>query len=42
MKELLLGESTISLEAAVLKCPNSELYLYLFWALTGNEEIKYA
>jgi hypothetical protein len=30
MKELLWGESTISLEAAVLKCPNAELYLYLF------------
>jgi hypothetical protein len=30
MKELLRGESTISLEAAVLKCPNAELYLYLF------------
>jgi hypothetical protein len=29
MKELLRGESTISLEAAVLKCPNAELYLYL-------------
>jgi hypothetical protein len=28
MKELLWGESTISLEAAVLKCPNAELYLY--------------
>jgi hypothetical protein len=27
MKELLQGESTISLEAAVLKCPNAELYL---------------
>jgi hypothetical protein len=27
MKELLRGESTISLEAAVLKCPNAELYL---------------
>jgi hypothetical protein len=26
MKELLRGESTISLEAAVLKCPNAELY----------------
>jgi hypothetical protein len=25
MKELLRGESTISLEAAVLKCPNAEL-----------------
>jgi hypothetical protein len=30
MKELLRGESTISLEAAVLKCPNAELYLYLY------------
>jgi hypothetical protein len=29
MKKLLRGESTISLEAAVLKCPNAELYLYL-------------
>jgi hypothetical protein len=29
MKELLRGESTISLEAAVLKCPNAELYLFL-------------
>jgi hypothetical protein len=29
MKELLRGENTISLEAAVLKCPNEELYLYL-------------
>jgi hypothetical protein len=29
MKELLRGESTISLEAAVLKCPSAELYLYL-------------
>jgi hypothetical protein len=29
MKELLRGESTISLGAAVLKCPNAELYLYL-------------
>jgi hypothetical protein len=29
MKELLRGESTISLEAAVLKSPNAELYLYL-------------
>jgi hypothetical protein len=28
MKELLWGESTISLEAAVLKCPNAELYLF--------------
>jgi hypothetical protein len=28
MKELLRGESTISLEAAVLKCPNAEFYLY--------------
>jgi hypothetical protein len=28
MKEL-RGESTISLEAAVLKCPNAELYFYL-------------
>jgi hypothetical protein len=27
MKELLRGESTVSLEAAVLKCPNAELYL---------------
>jgi hypothetical protein len=27
MKELLRGESTISLEAAVLKCPNAELYV---------------
>jgi hypothetical protein len=27
MKELLQVESTISLEAAVLKCPNAELYL---------------
>jgi hypothetical protein len=30
MKELLRDESTISLEAAVLKCPSAELYLYLF------------
>jgi hypothetical protein len=30
MKELLRGEITISLEAAVLKCPNAELYLYLY------------
>jgi hypothetical protein len=30
MKELLRGESTISLEAAVLKCPNAELYLFTF------------
>jgi hypothetical protein len=29
MKELLRGESTISLEAAVLKCPNAELYPFL-------------
>jgi hypothetical protein len=29
MKELLRGKSTISLEAAVLKCPNAELYLLL-------------
>jgi hypothetical protein len=29
MKELLRGESTISLEAAVLKCPNAGLYLFL-------------
>jgi hypothetical protein len=27
MKELLRGESTISLEAAVLKCRSAELYL---------------
>jgi hypothetical protein len=27
MKELLWGESTISLEAAVLKCPNAELLI---------------
>jgi hypothetical protein len=27
MKELLRRENTISLEAAVLKCPNAELYL---------------
>jgi hypothetical protein len=25
MKELLRGESTISLEAAVLKCPNAKI-----------------
>jgi hypothetical protein len=30
MKELLRGKSTISLVAAVLKCPNAELYLYLY------------
>jgi hypothetical protein len=30
MKELLRGESTKSLKAVVLKCPNAELYLYLF------------
>jgi hypothetical protein len=30
MKEIFRGESTISLEAAVLKCPNAGLYLYLF------------
>jgi hypothetical protein len=30
MKELFRGESTISLEAAVLKCLNAELYLYLY------------
>jgi hypothetical protein len=30
MKELLRGESTISLEGAVLKCPNAELYLFTF------------
>jgi hypothetical protein len=30
MKELLRDESTISLEAAVLKCPNAKLYLYLY------------
>jgi hypothetical protein len=30
MKELLRGESTISLEAAVLKGPNAEIYLYLY------------
>jgi hypothetical protein len=30
MKELLRVENTISLEAAVLKCPNAELYLYLY------------
>jgi hypothetical protein len=29
MKKLLRCESTIRLEAAVLKCPNAELYLYL-------------
>jgi hypothetical protein len=29
MKELFRGEITISLEAAVLKCPNAELYLLL-------------
>jgi hypothetical protein len=29
MKELLRGDSTIRLEAAVLKCPNAELYLTL-------------
>jgi hypothetical protein len=34
MKELLRGDSTISLEAAVLKCPNAELYLYPY--LTAN------
>jgi hypothetical protein len=28
MKELLRGESTISPWAAVLKCPNAELYLF--------------
>jgi hypothetical protein len=27
MKELLRGESTKSLKAVVLKCPNAELYL---------------
>jgi hypothetical protein len=36
MKELLRGESTISLEAALLKCPNVELYLYLY-ALRRSE-----
>jgi hypothetical protein len=30
MKELLRGDSTISLEAAVLKCPNAKLYLLPF------------
>jgi hypothetical protein len=30
MKELLRGESTVSLEAAVLKCPNAELYVFTF------------
>jgi hypothetical protein len=30
MKELLPVDSTISLEAAVLKCPNAKLYLYLY------------
>jgi hypothetical protein len=30
MKELLRGESAISLEAAVLKCLNAELYLYFY------------
>jgi hypothetical protein len=28
MKELLQGENTISLEAAVLKCPIAELHLH--------------
>jgi hypothetical protein len=38
MKELLRGESTISLEATVLKCPNAELYLYLYlvWPYRRN------
>jgi hypothetical protein len=31
MKELLRGESTKSLKAAVLKCPNVELYLLPFY-----------
>jgi hypothetical protein len=31
MKELLRGQSTISLEAAVLKCPNAELYRFSFY-----------
>jgi hypothetical protein len=31
MKELLRGESTISLDAAVLKCPNAELYRLTFF-----------
>jgi hypothetical protein len=30
MKELLRGESTKSLKAVVLKCPNAELYLLPF------------
>jgi hypothetical protein len=37
MKELLRGESTISLEAAVLKCPNVELYLYLFTCIATKK-----
>jgi hypothetical protein len=43
MKELLRGESTISLEAAVLKCPNAELYLYLFyvyWVSSTTHEVR--
>jgi hypothetical protein len=39
MKELLRGENTISLEAAVLKCPNAELYLYLFSAVHGHRQV---
>jgi hypothetical protein len=36
MKEFLWGESTISLEAAVLKCPNAELYLDLYLPSEGR------
>jgi hypothetical protein len=38
MKELLWGESTISLEAAVLKYPNAELYLPLPFMLSQDED----
>jgi hypothetical protein len=40
MKELLRGESTISLEAAVLKCPIVELYLYLYLPSVNATELK--
>jgi hypothetical protein len=40
MKELLRGENTISLEAAVLKCPNAELYLTLESRTRGISYIK--
>jgi hypothetical protein len=41
MKELLRGESTISLEAAVLKCPNAEFYVFTVPVTTPNYRTKY-